>query len=294
MTNAVERSAIMCGMVRQVARTTLACFAAALIPAASAAQTSQTLATVGAQQISVDEFRLLMREMRRAGNTETTLETLTAAGRAQLLTALIEKDLYAVGAREAGLDREPEVKFWLDQAVTEVLAKKYLEAKAAAVVVTDAALKEFYDQHRDRFATPSQIRVRHIVLKSREEADAVLAEAKAGKDFARLAEERSEDTGTRAKGGDLGWVPRGLMVQPFEDVIFSLKKGEIGAVVQTRLGYHVVKVEDIQDPKLPPFDAIRSLVMEKKIATELEALKAQLAARHPVQIQREVLESLGP
>ena len=268
-------------------------WAAAIVASATlAAQEAPTLAVVGSRNISVNEFQMLMREVRRTGNTSTTLQTLTPTGREQLLNALIDKNLYAIGAQETGLDRTPEVKFWIDQAVTEVLAKKFLESRAQAVVVTDAALQEFYRQHPDFFVTPSTVKVRHIVLKSREEAEAVLAEAKTGKDFAKLAEERSEDSGTRTNGGDLGWVSRGIMVKPFEDLIFAMKQQQVGGVVQTHLGFHVVKVEDIEQPALPSFDSVKALAREKKIEAELRRVKAELMAKHAVRVHEDVLRSL--
>jgi peptidyl-prolyl cis-trans isomerase C len=264
-----------------------------LLTAAAAAQDPQRLARIGDRQVTADEFRQLLRAMREAGRTDTTLETLTPLGRERLLNALVEKDLYALAAREDGLDRREDVRFWIDQAVTEVLAKKYLEHKARQVDVSDAALRAFYDAHPDLLATPRRVKVRHIVLASKAEADAALAEARAGREFAQLAQARSVDTATRTQGGDLGWLTRGVMVPAFEDLAFSLKRGEVGGPVETRLGFHVVKLDEVDEPALPSFDAIKSQVRERKVALELGELKAQLMVRYPVTIQRDVLESFG-
>src|SRR5262249_18450596 len=154
--------------------------------------------------------RMVLHALREAGRTETTLETLTAAGRERLLNAIVEQELYALAAREEGLDRDPDVRFWIDQAVADVLAKRYLERRVRQVVVTDEALKAFYDAHRDLFTTPSRVKVRHIVVATRAEADAVLAEIENGRDFVETATARSIDAGTRERGGDLGWVTRGV------------------------------------------------------------------------------------
>ena len=260
-----------------------------IVSAGAEAQESATLAAIDGQSITVQQFQMVLNAMRRAGSVDTTLETLTAAGQESLLNALVEKQLYALGAREEGLDRQPDVRFWIDQAVSEILARKYLESKAQDVVVTDAALEEFFNAHHDLFVTSGRVKVRHILVRTREDADLVLRDAAAGADFAELAAKRSIDAGTRAEGGDLGWVARGLMVKPFEDLIFSTKKGAVGGLVETRLGFHIVKIEDVEAPSLPRFDAIKSAVREKKIETELARLKAQLMARHPVRIEREAL-----
>jgi peptidyl-prolyl cis-trans isomerase C len=264
-----------------------------LVTAVSAAQAPEMLASIGSRKISVTDFRSVMRAMQQAGSTQSTLQTLTPAGREKLLDALIEKELYALGARDEGLDRQPDVRFWMDQAVDEVLAKEYLERKAKAADVGEPALKAFYDAHPDAFTTSTRVKTRHILLKSEAEAAAVLAEAKSGKDFATLAEEHSIDTQTKAQGGDLGWVDRGVMVKPFDDLLFSLKKGEIGGPVHTTFGFHVVKADDIQMPAVPAFSAIQNVVRQQKVAMELQQLKVQLKSRHPVQIQQSALDSLG-
>jgi peptidyl-prolyl cis-trans isomerase C len=237
---------------------------------------------------------MVLNEMRRSGSMDTTLGTLTATGREALLNALVEKQLYAIGAREEGLDRQPIVRFWIDQAVSEILARNYLEAKARDVVVTDAALEEFYTAHPDLFTTTGRVKVRHILVRSREDADAVLREARAGEDFEQLAATRSIDAGTRANGGDLGWIARGLMVKPFEDLVFSTKKGAVGGPVETTLGFHVVKIDEVEAPALPKFVAIKSAIKEKKIAAELARVKEQLMARHPIHIEREALAAPSP
>jgi peptidyl-prolyl cis-trans isomerase C len=256
--------------------------------------TPAPLARVGTHEISSEDFRFLILALRQAGRTGTTLETLTPAGRERLLDALVEKDLYATAAREDGLDREPAVRFWVEQAVAEVLAKKYIERKAQQVVVTDDALREFYQRNQASFLTPQRVKVRHILVATRDEANAVLAEANAGtQTFAALAQARSGDAATREQGGDLGWVARGVMVKAFEDAVFALDKGGVAGPIETSFGFHVVKVEDVEAQALPAFEAIKDAVRVRKVATELEAVKAQLLTRYPVTIQRDELARFG-
>jgi peptidyl-prolyl cis-trans isomerase C len=257
------------------------------------AQAPETLARIGDREVSVDQFRMVLSAMREAGRVDSTLQTVTAAGRERLLDALVERDLYAIAAREDELDRQADVRFWIDQAVGEVLAKAYLERAAQQVDVTDDALHAFYDAHHDLFVKPSRVKARHIVVASRTEADAALAEIANGRAFADVATQRSIDAGTRPRGGDLGWVTRGVMVKPFEDRLFSLERGEVGGPIETSLGFHVVTVDDVEAPALPAFDAVKQTVRERKIAAELGELKARLLARHPVTIQRDALASLG-
>ena len=262
---------------------------AAIVLLASVTVTAQDalkVADVGGQAITAGELQMVMDAMRRSGNLDRALETLTDQGRAALLNALVEKHLYAIAAREEGLDRDADVRFWLDQSATEILARKYLESKVRDVDVSDAALEAFYRAHGDLFVTPARVKARHIVVRSREDAEAVLRDAAAGAAFDTLAAERSIDAGTRAQGGDLGWITKGVMVQPFEDLVFSLKKGAVGGPVATSLGFHVVKIDDVEVPALPAFEAIKTSVRNTKVETELAQLKDELMKRHPVHIER--------
>lgn len=99
----------------------------------------------------------------------------------------------------------------------------------------------------DQPATEEQVWARHILVNSETEAKAVVELLRNGSDFARLARQFSQDTGSGAKGGDLGWFGRGMMVSEFEAAAFSQPIGEIGDPVQTQFGYHIIQVLDRQD-----------------------------------------------
>ncbi len=98
-----------------------------------------------------------------------------------------------------------------------------------------------------------QIHARHILVETQEEAEAVLERLEAGEDFAALAEELSQDPGSAEEGGDLGWFPRRQMVTEFDEAAFSLSPGEISDIVETSFGFHIIKVEDVdEDRELEP------------------------------------------
>jgi peptidyl-prolyl cis-trans isomerase D len=123
------------------------------------------------------------------------------------------------------------------------------------VTVAEDEISEFYELNPGGFKEPEQVKARHILFKvpsgasesvdtkAKEEALAILKKAKEGEDFATLAREHSQGP-TASKGGDLGYFSRGQMVKPFEEIAFSLNKGEIGGPVKTQFGWHLVKVED--------------------------------------------------
>lgn len=98
--------------------------------------------------------------------------------------------------------------------------------------------------------TAEQVHARHILVDKEEEARAALERIRKGEDFAAVAKEVSTDTGTKDNGGDLGWFPRGMMVEEFEAAAFALQPGQVSDVVRTSYGYHIIKVEE-RDPNRP-------------------------------------------
>ena len=133
----------------------------------------------------------------------------------------------------------------------------------------------YYARHLETFQRQEQVWVRHILFKvassataeqeaqARARAEAVLASLRNGEDFATLAKQHSEDTATAEKGGDLGYFPRGQMVQPFEEAAFSLPVGELSDVIRTPFGWHILRVEDKHEAEIRPLAEVESEIKEK-------------------------------
>ena len=129
------------------------------------------------------------------------------------------------------------------------------EHAESGIEVTEQALKEYYEQVKDRFTTQEQRHGRHILITvgdgvddaaAQEKAEELTAKAKAGADFAQLAKENSKDPGSAQQGGDLGLATRDVFVGPFGDALFSMAAGEIRGPVKSEFGYHVIKLDEIQ------------------------------------------------
>ncbi len=118
------------------------------------------------------------------------------------------------------------------------------------ITPTPEEIERFYNENQEQFSNPEQVRASHILLKTegkeeaavRKQAEAILAQVKAGGDFAALATKHSEDEVSKARGGDLDFFGRGSMVKAFEDAAFSLAPGTISDLVQTTYGFHIIKV----------------------------------------------------
>jgi peptidyl-prolyl cis-trans isomerase C len=163
-------------------------------------------------------------------------------------------------------DRGMTVDTVRKDARVDLSVNKVMDAEVAAVPgPSDADAKAFYDKNPDRFKQDEQVRASHILVrvdqnadaatrrKARAEIDSVLKQAKAGVDFAKLAQEHSQD-GSAAQGGDLGYFPKGQMVPEFDKVAFSTPKGQLSGVVTTQFGYHVIKVVDRKPARVVPYE----------------------------------------
>jgi peptidyl-prolyl cis-trans isomerase D len=181
---------------------------------------------------------------------------------------------------------------------------------AESVEVPEEQLRQAYAAQTDRFRTGERVKARHILLmtmnKSPEEveqakarAEELLAELKGGADFAELARENSEDTGTAPEGGDLGWIQRGQTVTAFENAAFSLEPNTLSDIITTEYGFHIIEVLEKEPARLQPFEEVRDELAEEQkrqyVVEQVQELADQARAAltedpsHP----REVADKLG-
>ena len=145
-------------------------------------------------------------------------------------------------------------------------AELRLDQVAAQMTVSDEDLRADYDKNKSKYVNPEQRRAQHILISvsdpkddaaALKQAQQVLADAKAGKDFGQLAKQYSKDPGSAEQGGELGFVSSDSLEKPFADALFSMTPGEIRGPVKTRFGYHIIKLEEIQPAKVKSFEEVR-------------------------------------
>lgn len=157
---------------------------------------------------------------------------------------------------------------WLEeQAMTEAEVVEYFAFTnniSKDVTVTEQEIKQFFESNLTRYGgQDEQVKARHILVATEKEALEVIAEFKAGKDFAELAKEKSKDEGSRASGGDLGYFTKGKMVPAFEEAAFSQKVDQISEKpIRSDFGYHVILVEDHKQAVAPDFEKAKDRVEE--------------------------------
>jgi peptidyl-prolyl cis-trans isomerase D len=141
-------------------------------------------------------------------------------------------------------------------------AELRLDALAAEQSVSEADLRAAYDKEKSRLLVPEKRHARHILITGKDDAalaqaQQVLAQLKAGKDFAALAQQYSQDPGSAHNGGDLGYAERGSFVKPFADALFGMSAGEVKGPVKTQFGYHIIRLDEIQPAKGKSFEEAR-------------------------------------
>ncbi|WP_025030556.1 peptidylprolyl isomerase [Nitratireductor aquibiodomus] len=196
--------------------------------------------------------------------------------RAALLSALIEIRLLASQAEEKGLadgeDFAKRLAFLRQQALHAAFIEKVVDG-----AVSEDEVRASYDKQIADAPAVNEVRARHILVKTKEEAEAIIKQLEEGGSFEEIAKEKSTD-GAAANGGDLGYFTSGQMVPEFEKAAFALNPGEYSKEpTETQFGFHVIKVEDKRAKQPPAFDAVkdrvRSMLVREKYVEEVSALR---------------------
>ncbi|MGI6468285.1 MAG: foldase [Syntrophomonadaceae bacterium] len=158
---------------------------------------------------------------------------------------------------------------------------------APTVTISEEEMQAYFEENRDSFAEPEQVKASHILVDSIEKANEVKSRLDGGADFAELAKEYSLDTTNKDSGGDLGYFERDTMVAEFEEAAFSMEVGTISAAVKTEYGYHIIKVTDKKAAQEPDYEAskesIRDTLLDEKIGAEYAAWMDGLYRQYNVQ-----------
>lgn len=214
------------------------------------------IATVGGEEITEADLVFAAEDL--AGE----LQSIPAAERrAFLLTVLIDMKVMANAAREAGLDQTDIFARRLDYLEERSLRRAFF-AEVIEAGVTDEAIETAYDELVADFEAQPEVRARHILVPTIEEAQSIRAEIEGGRSFEDAAAEYGTD-GTRATGGDLGYFSTGMMVEPFEQAAFALEIGQLSEPVESQFGWHLIQLEDRRVASPPTLDEVRPQVAQQ-------------------------------
>jgi len=194
----------------------------------------------------------------------------------QVVDELVTRELVYQDAIKQGIDKDPEVLEKLEALKQNLIMSAALNKAVNKSPVSDSELKKMYDDKVASFDA-TEYKASHILLKSKEDADKVITELDMGGDFAELAKKKSTGP-TGKKGGELGWFSPQQMVPAFSAAVAKLEKGKYTKQpVQTKFGWHVIKLEDTRKAEPPSFDSIKprleKIVQQQRAQEYLQALK---------------------
>ena len=241
-------------------------------PAAFAQNEDTIVAKVGEQSVTERDLAFAMADL-----AEQFAKVPEESRKAAVLNALIDIKLMAAEAEKAGMEKDltfrARMKFLRDRA----LHNSWFEEKALKPI-TDEEVKTRYEKEIAAVPPQQEVRALHILVKSKEEADAVVKEIEGGKDFAALAKAKSIDPSGASNGGDLGFFGKGQMVPEFEAAAFALKIGEYTKQpVKTQFGFHIIRKEEERQVPPPAFaevqGQVRQVVVREKYVKLIEEIR---------------------
>ena len=181
----------------------------------------------------------------------------------QMRQHLIALEVFTQEADKLGLSSSDEFKAQMELARQTVLANQLIKEFEKKNAITDELLKAEYD----KFAAANggkEIKARHILVDKEADATAIIASLKKGAKFEEIAKKRSKDTGSGSKGGDLDWANPSSYVPEFSAALQALQKGQLtDKAVKTQFGFHVIRVDDVRDIKLPTFDEVKPQIADQ-------------------------------
>ena len=214
---------------------------------------------------------------------DMVMKTMAAQGQSPtpdmrkiVVEELITREVLTQAAVKKGLDKNPDVQAQMDMARQGILINSYLQDHMKSNPVTEAAVKAEYERIKAQLGQ-KEYKARHILVKNEAEAKDLIAQLKKGAKFEDLAAEKSDDVGSKTRGGELDWSPAAAFDKGFGDALAKLKKGETTQTpVHSQYGWHVIRLDDERAPKPQTYDELKPRIQQQmqqaavsKLITEL-------------------------
>jgi peptidyl-prolyl cis-trans isomerase C len=208
------------------------------------------------------------------------------------------KEAYEQALAQMGITEET----LRQQARDQLSVQKYVETRLVKDVnVTEQATREFYEKNKAEIRPPERLHLRHILVvvgasatpeekaEARRKAESLLERLQAGEDFAKLAQQSSDDPGSKPRGGDLGWVTKGQMVPPFEKAAFALTKpNELSPVVESPFGFQIIQLLEREKPGAVPYEKVKGrlteMLKQQQAQRQVEARVRELRTKGKVEV----------
>ncbi|SFH85173.1 peptidylprolyl isomerase [Paraburkholderia megapolitana] len=266
-----------------------------ILPVAGHAQ-GDVIASTAQASVTQTDIDTLIKSLNADSRTRLAADP---AALDQIVRLTLAQKTALAEAKSKGWDKQPQVQAAIDQAQRDIVMRSYLGSVSAppAGYPSDDEIQAAYDQNHNAFATPRALRLAQIYIavpanadaatleKARKKAEDLASQARSG-DFAALAKANSQDQGSAANGGDMGFVPETVLLPAIRQAADALKPGQISAPLRTPTGFHVVKLIDTRAAGLRPLadvkEQIRATLREQRTQQNAQAYLAKLSAAAPI------------
>ena len=250
--------------------------AAAVLTTLSMGAAAQNVAIVNGKAVPLTRVDALAQQVARSGRP------ITPDVEAQIKEEVIAREIFMQEAQKRGLDATEEYKSQIELARQTILIRELFAEFQKTSAVTDADVQAEYD----KFVAANggkEYRARHILVETKEQAEAVLAALKKGGKFEDLAKKQSKDPGSGANGGDLDWAAPGNYVKEFSDAMVALNKGQVSGPVQSQFGFHIIRLDDVREAQLPTLEDVKPQIVQQMTQQRMANFQQELRAKAKVE-----------
>jgi peptidyl-prolyl cis-trans isomerase C len=237
---------------------------------------AQNIAIVNGKAVPTSRVEALAQQVARSGRP------VTPEVEAQIKEEVIAREIFMQEAQKRGLDATPEYKSQIELARQTILIRELFAEFQKTSAVTDADVQAEYD----KFVAANggkEYRARHILVETKEQAEAILASLKKGGKFEDIAKKQSKDPGSGANGGDLDWAAAGNYVKEFSDAMVALNKGQVSAPVQSQFGFHIIRLDDVREAQLPALADVKPQIVQQMTQQRMATFQQELRAKAKVE-----------
>jgi len=253
--------------------TTLTC----LMTLATTAVMAQNIAIVNGKAVPKARLDSLAQQIENSGRP------VTPEMQGQLREEVIAREVFMQEADKMGLSATDDFKVQMELARQTILIRQLFNDYQKKNPITDADLKAEYD----KFVAANggkEYKAHHILVEKETDAKTIIANLKKGGKFEDIAKKQSKDTGSGAKGGDLDWANPNSYVPEFSAALLKLNKGQLTQEpVKTQFGFHIIRVDDVRDVKLPAFEEVKPQISQQMQQEKLGAFQQNLRSKAKIE-----------
>jgi peptidyl-prolyl cis-trans isomerase C len=250
--------------------------AAAVLATLSISANAQNIAIVNGKAVPSSRVEALKQQVARSGRP------LTPDVEAQIKEEVIAREIFMQEAQKRGMDTTEEYKSQIELARQTILIRELFAEFQKTSAVSDADVQAEYD----KFVAANggkEYRARHILVETKEQAEAILASLKKNGKFEDIAKKQSKDPGSGANGGDLDWAAPGNYVKEFSDAMVALNKGQVSAPVQSQFGFHIIRLDDVREAQLPALADVKPQIVQQMTQQRMATFQQELRAKAKVE-----------